>query len=198
MPSQNTASVSPSRSSWFLTSALLVGITAVGVHGFAQQQDTNGPVEASTESVQSLEGWKSSVWEAAKSGDSEILSQRLQAIPESADPELAADLRESVEAWNSHLIEAEGDRSDDRAEAFTEMNDLLAESKLVEALNFCQFVVGDVQLAKLRQTAESLNFLRRPSKSGNKAARAGKNTCFIRLTCQTSFVLAAGRHNTDI
>ena len=135
MSSKNTALLSPSRPSWLLSSVLLVGLSAVGVHGIAQEQDSKPPVQASVESSQSLEGWKSGVWEAAKTGDTEGLAQRLQAIPRSADPDGASELQQLVEAWESHLIRAEGDRTDDRAEAFTEMNDLLAEAKLVEALN---------------------------------------------------------------
>ena len=134
MSSKNTARLSPTRPSWLLTSVLLVGLSAVGVHGIAQEQDATRPLEASVQSAQSLDGWKSGVWEAAKTGDTEGLSQRLKAIPQSADPQGASELLQSVEAWESHLIEAEGDRTEDRAEAFSEMNDLLAEAKLVEAL----------------------------------------------------------------
>ena len=127
--------VSSRRSSLLFTSILVAGLCATGGYGLVQEQDSTRSVEASSDSVQSLEGWKSGVWEAAKSGDTEALALRLQSIPESADPVLAAELLESVKSWESHLLEAEGDRTQDRAEAFTEMNELLAEAKLVEALN---------------------------------------------------------------
>jgi carboxyl-terminal processing protease len=117
------------------SSTLLLGLLAAGVHGLVQEQESEQRVEVASESAESLEGWKSGIWEAAKRGDTEELSLRLQMIPESADPILASELRESVEAWKSHLIEAEGDRTEDRAEAFSEMNELLEEAKLVEALN---------------------------------------------------------------
>jgi carboxyl-terminal processing protease len=135
MPSKKTSLVSLRRPSLLFTSVLLVGLSAAGVYGLVQEQDSEQLVEVSSESTQSLEGWKSGVWAAAKSGDTEGLALRLQSIPESADPMLASELRDSVEAWKSHLIEAEGDRTEDRAEAFSEMSELLAEAKLVEALN---------------------------------------------------------------
>jgi len=89
---------------------------------------------AKAPSQSTVDAWSDGIWAAAISGDEAALDAYLDSVPEGALPEKTSELRADIEAYRTHLEEAEQDRTEDRLEARTKMMELFEEEKIVEAL----------------------------------------------------------------
>ena len=83
----------------------------------------------------SVERWKQRVWNAALAGDQEAIEKYFDEVPETAQKEHGASIRDAIEAYRTHITEAASDRSEDRLEAREKMAVFREEGKVVEALS---------------------------------------------------------------
>ena len=114
----------------FLIAGLAACVTTTGLH--AQTPLDQKPV--ATEGGTSIDTWSDGIWSAAIAGDQAAIETYLSNIPEGARDAQAEELRALVDTYRLHLDEAAIDRTEDLQEARDEMNTLIAEDKVVEAL----------------------------------------------------------------
>ena len=87
-----------------------------------------------TRADSSVSEWSDGIWQAAIDGDQAKIDRYLSRIPDGVLDEQVAELREQVEGYRLHVSEAASDRTEDLQEAREEMERLLEEGKIVEAL----------------------------------------------------------------